>query len=1812
MTRVSIILTCLLLTLSCKQKQAKRTDLSTILKAYTDGMIKDTDQLEYRFLNNVNINQDKIESSITVTPQFAYTTTYDDKKKILIIQPKDALKRNTAYTVTLDLDAIIKSKSPGKLISQLKTFAQDINVEKKGTILNEDTESTLQLNLELAIEESEEKIKQIFDYPADKISVENKGNGIYYLEVLFESSIGPKKLKWDAKNIEVDKKGTVQWDYLSKEFEVSNTYYNREENHYEIYFSKFLDAKQDAQGLIQVGNKDAKYKIFNNSITVYLGNITSNNVNLTINKGLKSKAGDKLAQSLNYQIEAKIVLPEVRFVENGVYIPHSGIFKIPFKAKGLDSILVSIVGIKSDNATHYSVWNDMSYMDEMEMLRFGKLVHQKSYPLIGGKSSKSDWNEYGIDMTSTFQREKGTIYYIRLDILPSHTILDCNDSILDDYELDLLSSKWFNDRSQQYRYYRYFNYEDRRNPCKIAYYFSQGVKSKTVHCTNIFPIIKKAGQDIHVAAKDLLENKLANGATVDLIDLQGYDIESKTIQNSGTVTFKDLDTSPQAIRVNYQGEVSYFSIRQGKENQLTEFDISSDVKDVDNKIFVYTERDVWRPSDTIYMDIMLNRSKSAFPDGLPIVVKLKNPKGVMYERYIQNIDDEKSIYSFAMPTHLEAKTGYWSAEITVGPLKKNKSLRVETIKPNDVELEYNFEDQEGEWIYNNKLKGKINVQYLTGFPMRDGKVQSAANVKAVYTPFDKYKNYSLLPRKVPQPIRDLKLSSINTSQDGTATFISNHDFKSCKGVCKVTIDSKISLPGGGLNTETESLIISPYSSYVGIEKSTGSGWRGSYAYGETPSMEIVNLDGKGNLSDQNQEVKIEVLKYTKDWWYDRYRLNRNHRSHSNYRYETVKETKLSLRNGQTTYTHDDPGYESGMYLVRVTDPKSGHQAEHTFHYVADANYTVDSDPAFINLSLEKTTYRIDETVNIKLPKIQDAQALVSIESGDRVLDYFWTDLNTPNLELKVQEEWFPNFFLHVSIVQNYDQKNNDRPLRMYTVEKITVEQNDNHLRPIIECLDKVEPNSSFDITIKEDNGKSMEYTLAVVDQGLLNLTGYSTPDPLSHFAKTVALRVMTWDIFSMLIYHSNPSFAGILSIGGDAALEKKKDESADFNRFVPVVYHLGPYWLKSNSTKTHKIELPNYLGQLRVMVVACNQLSYGHNEKYVKVVSPLMIQSQLPRSLNITDKVEVPVTIFKDETSISQVNLSGQANNGLINFSNSSRSIDLSSDDQIIETLIINTSEESGTTEINFSAEAGKYRSDESTKIFVNYPNSYSEQEERYQIAAGEKINIDINSFGYEKTKNVDLTVSGALLPNFSKHYQNLIQYPYGCLEQTTSRAFAMLHINSLMNLTPKQELDRKDYLDAAITKINSYQQPKGHFNYWKNSYYHQWSDLYAAHFLLEARDLGAQVSSEVIQSWIKNKATKVNKWKVEGIENEYRFKREIIYQAYGLYLLSKAGKPAKSAMNRFRSRNNLPQMAKVFLSGAYYYANMDQYAVELLNDALDDGQSGRIDQTIFGSAVRDKAIVIDIMSKIARSQQLDRYYEDWVTEVNNKSWLSTQEQGFMFLAAASYLGESNISDEIEFDITSQKYTSKEKLPSHKNKNFAWNWDEITDQVTIENPSKSTIYVTKTERAISKELYAPAQSNAITMKVKISTRNGKSVNLQDIQQGDDLDIKIDITNTDIIDHENMAVTLKMPSGWELLNPRLYTTNKGDSDRYIYQDYRDDKVYTFFRLNKNETKTYYFKAKASLKGDYYMPAIFCENMYNGEVYARGTSQRTIIK
>jgi len=179
------------------------------------------------------------------------------------------------------------------------------------------------------------------------------------------------------------------------------------------------------------------------------------------------------------------------------------------------------------------------------------------------------------------------------------------------------------------------------------------------------------------------------------------------------------------------------------------------------------------------------------------------------------------------------------------------------------------------------------------------------------------------------------------------------------------------------------------------------------------------------------------------------------------------------------------------------------------------------------------------------------------------------------------------------------------PIRLYGVQPVTVENPETHLFPVIRMPEVLEPEKKFTVKVSEQHGHKMTYTLAIVDEGLLDLTRFKTPDPWSHFYAKEALSVHTWDMYKYVLGAFTGEMAGLLALGGDES--SPKNGGAKANRFKPAVMFIGPFTIEPNGTGIHSIQMPNYVGSVRTMVVSGFEGAYGSAEKTTPVKKPLMV-----------------------------------------------------------------------------------------------------------------------------------------------------------------------------------------------------------------------------------------------------------------------------------------------------------------------------------------------------------------------------------------------------------------------------------------------------------------------------------------------------------------------------------------------------------------------------------------------------------------------------
>ncbi len=1021
--------------------------------------------------------------------------------------------------------------------------------------------------------------------------------------------------------------------------------------------------------------------------------------------------------------------------------------------------------------------------------------------------------------------------------------------------------------------------------------------------------------------------------------------------------------------------------------------------------------------------------------------------------------------------------------------------------------------------------------------------------------------------------------------------------------------------GGDFSIDRFTLPYSPFKSYAGLKIPKGEGWNGAIYSNEPNVIPIMTVDEEGKPVNR-KKVKIEVFEVRWRWWWERSEdddlasyISRHSSKRMIIDYIDTKEGKAlyELNFGKNTW---------GRKYIRITDPVSGHSAGALFYtsYRGWWNSSGGDNPGgaeMLTFSTDKTKYNVGEEVTVQLPATETGRAMVSIESGSSVVDAFWveTSKETNSFTFEATSEMAPNVYIHIAYIQPHNQVANDLPIRMYGVQPIQVEDPGTHLNPVITMPDVLAPLEKVTIKVNEKDGKDMAYTLAVVDEGLLDLTRFRTPDAWKQFYAREALGVKTWDMYQYVMGAYGGEMAGLLALGGDEEIGKKGGQKA--NRFKPVVKFIGPVYLNGGKTNTHTFTMPNYVGSVRIMVVGGDKGVYGSAEKTTPVKKPLMVLATMPRVVGPTEKVKLPVTVFAMDDNIKNVSVELEVNEYMSIAGDKKKSIKFDKQGDQMVYFNIDVKELIGIGKVKVIAKSGSQKAEYDVELDVRVPNPRVTNIVDGIIEPGKSWNSPYKPVGIAGTNNGTVEVSSIPPLNLEERLQYLVRYPHGCIEQTTSSVFPQLHLGTFVDLSKEKKAEIQSNIEAGIERLRTFQLSNGGLSYWPGEYDYasEWGTNYAGHFMLEAKAMGYSLPASFLDNWIKFQKNRANSW--EPVDHGYYYYRgDELIQSYRLYTLALAGKPAIGAMNRMREMHSLSTAAKWRLAAAYFLAGRENVAKELIENLATQVKPYRELSYSYGSSVRDEAMILETLTLMGDVTESKRILDEISKAMASRKWYSTQTTAYSLLAIAKFIGTDGKSKGLDFNyaFNSNKETKvKSENPIYQ---VPVDFSETkAGSVNIKNNTDKRLFVRIITDGIPLIGDNSGAENNLYMSVKYLDLDGQTIDVSKLEQGTDFMAEVRLKHPGIRNkYKEMALTQIFPSGWEIRNLRM---EEGGSIHIIdnprYQDIRDDRVYSYFDLEQGKPQVYRVLLNAAYLGKFYLPTVYCEAMYDNEINAKVPGQ-----
>lgn len=1626
---------------------------------------------------------------------------------------------------------------------------------------------------------------------------------------------------------------------------LSATRIDEPENGIEVVFSAPLSDTQDLKGLIEIPELSSSvFQIKENRVFIYFEANQLSKLTLNIHEGVKSSQGKTLGTSHSISFSEINLKPQVEMLTTAAILPDSKSLIIPFRAVNLYAVDLSVIRIFENNVLMFMQTNSLASANELR--RSGRLVYKKTLWL--GKDTSKDihnWENYSIDLAGLIRQEPGAIYRVILSFRQEYSAYPCGG--VDNQEIKFADNNtpdglmkvsgsalseadeavW--DTPEAYYYYNggtmdwsVYRWKERDNPCHPSYYMnSDRAAACNVFASNLGMIVKRNSLNkLWIAVSNILDTNPVGKAQVTVYNFQLQPIGKGETNGEGFVEISSKGT-PFIVVAEAEKQKAYVRVVDGEEQSVSRFDVGGKEIQKGLKGFIYGERGVWRPGDTLHISFILEDREKRIPDKHPIALEIYNPKGQFYTKMIST-QGMNGFYTFDVPTQAGDPTGLWNAYIKVGGTTFHKGLRIETIKPN--RLKINLTLPKILQSTDKNVTVPLASAWLTGATASKLKAKVEMSLSKVNTQFKNYGQYIFNdPATDFTTIKTDVFDGILNAEGKAGVTLKVPAATNAPGMLNATFTTRVFEPGGDASIYTQSIPFSPFVSYVGINLNQPKG-----KYIETDKdhvFDVVTVNSQGQpVNRSNLEYKIYRISWS--WWWEN--SDESFGTYINNSSITpVASGKLQTSGGKTTFKFrvDYPSW--GRYLVYVKDKDSGHATGGTIYVDwpesrGRSNKTDPSGIKMLTFSLDKDSYEIGETATAIIPAAAGGRALVSIENGSSVLHREWIEVTNEGdtkYTFEITPEMTPNVYLHISLLQPHAQTINDLPIRMYGIAPVFVTNRQTVLQPQIQMPEVLRPETDFNVTVSEKSGKPMTYTLAIVDDGLLDLTNFKTPDPWNEFYSREALGIRTWDMYDNVLGASAGAYSSLFSVGGDATL---KPADAKANRFKPVVKFIGPFYLEKGRQQTHTLKLPMYVGSVRAMVVAGQDGAYGNAEKTAFVRTPLMLLSTLPRVLSIQEEITVPVNVFAMEKQVKNVTVSLQASGGGVQIEGShQQSLTFNRPGDQLVFFTLKTGNKTGKATIKLTASGGGQQTKETIEIEVRNPNPIVTLRSSEWIETGQNKELSYQLGSLSANNQIKLEVSRIPSVDISRRFDFLYNYQHHCTEQLTSKALPLLFIAQFKTIDTREAEKIKANVQEAIRQIYARQLPNGGFVYWPgNAVADEWISSYTGMFLTLAQEKGYAVHANVLNKWKRFQRAAAQNWRMPQEANNWQQWQSELQQAFRLYTLALAGAPEYGAMNRMKEQPGLSIQAKWRLAAAYALTGKMKPAEELVYNAETTVIPYSSMNQIYGSSDRDEAMILETLLLMNRERDALQQAKVVSKNLSQENWFSTQSTAFALMAMGR-LAEK-LSGSLDFTWT---WNGKQQ-PAVKSAKAVFEKEISTSPksgtVAVKNQGKGALSVDLITRTQLLNDTLPAISDNLRMDIRYASMDGKPMSVNDIRQGTDFTAIASISNTSgTTDYTNLALTHIIPSGWEVYNERMTvpeaepqetTDSSGNvSGQYTYQDIRDDRVLTYFNLRRGETKIFTIRLQATYAGNFILPAVQCEAMYDVNVQARSKAGRTTV-
>jgi uncharacterized protein YfaS (alpha-2-macroglobulin family) len=1309
-----------------------------------------------------------------------------------------------------------------------------------------------------------------------------------------------------------------------------------------------------------------------------------------------------------------------------------------------------------------------------------------------------------------------------------------------------------------------------------------------------------------VFANSILTADPLSNVKINFISTNNQTLQSINTDGKGVAIFKNAKAALGKFSVGMitatMGDDFNFMILDRSYVETSRFEVGGKYSNEAHlDAFIYGDRDIYRPGDSVHVNTILRTTDWKIQQDAPMKVKLLLPSGKEYQSYKKTPDAQGSFETtFFLPPSII--TGLYTIELYTGNdvLIQTRQISVEEFVPDRIKVTTSLDKQ----ILkpNEEVRADVLAVNLFGPPAANRNYELQLTLRKKFFSAKKFSGYHFDITTSSEIPFESVLRQGKTNEEGKVSEIFKmpdyQDIGMLDGKVVTTIFDESGRPVNRLSEFT----LNTQDVFYGIK---------NFDYWVNTRQQLpfqfIALNTSGQPVSANATVEI----YQYRWESVIERQGGRYVYNSQRKEQLISRQTISI-SGSGGSVNFNP-VNSGQYEVRIHRPEATTYVARKFYAYGwgdtqNTSFEV-SNEGEVDIQLDKENYNVGDKAEVLMKSPFNGKILVTVESN-HVFDYFYltTDKKAASITIPVKEEYLPNVYITATAIRKISD--NEIPLtvaRGYVPLKL--QKPENKLPVAITANEQSRSKTNQTISVK--TSPNAELTIAVVDEGILQLKNFQTPDPYSYFYQQRALEVRSFDLYPFLYPEWQTSYA---ALGGDIAEMGKRVNPFTAKRFNLVALWSGILKADGSGNASFSVNVPQFSGSLRVMAVAYKDNGFGSAEKMIRVADPIVISTSLPRFLAPKDTIKVPVTLSNTTAKSATVNADIVVSGPLkvVGSAKQAATINANSESRVEFAVVSESAVGVGTVSVNVNGLGENFS--EKTDISVRPPSSLNKQTGDGMVKGGSSEIIALKANMIPSSMDAKLVVSKSPMVQFSKDLRYLIQYPYGCIEQTVSAAFPQLYYRELAKSVGQ---DKKavpynpDYhVSEAIKKIESMQLYNGAVTYWPGGDYESWwGTAFAAHFLGEAKRAGFEVNEKILtkmygylQAKIKNReAEEYYYWDESGIARSRTIaKKEILYS---LFVLALNGTYDQTAMNYYKAHDELLTLdEKYMLSATYALAGNTGAFKALLPGAFAGETSQRAFGGSFYSPVRDEALALYVLLEVdPDNKQVGIMSKHLSQKVKESWWLSTQDRSFAFLALGKIAKRAQQSN-----VTAKLLVNGKEIGSFTGTDLRISQGITGESVTIQTAGTGNLYYFWEIEGISVDGSYKQEDNYLKARKTYYDRFGHEVNGKQFRQNDLIVVKLTLQALDYkTSVENVALTDILPAGLEIENPRIGSIPElswiKDPAPYDYLDVRDDRI-TFFTTATGKEKNYYYVVRAVSRGLFHSGPISADAMYNGEYHS----------